>query len=175
MAYLRPWRERKRRDETLSHALGPLLLRKKQHILSTLAANNSRRGHGTVEVDSVNGFPHAWQLDSSPKMMPPELFLAHTGPDGLPRFTTLPIGKTFFPCNLQSINQSTSNNRELLHIAQRPTEKVNEYYHRVSSLWQKTNTPEEGRADHFLWTILPGALRPTTGPHVSSSSSSSPM
>jgi hypothetical protein len=150
MAYLRPWRERKRRDETLSHALGPLLLRKKQHILSTLAANNSRRGHGTVEVDSVNGFPHAWQLDSSPKMMPPELFLAHTGPDGLPRFTTLPI-------------------------AQRPTEKVNEYYHRVSSLWQKTNTPEEGRADHFLWTILPGALRPTTGPHVSSSSSSSPM
>jgi hypothetical protein len=41
--------------------------------------------------------------------------------------------------------------RELLYI----TEKVNEYYHRVSSLWQKANTPEEGRADHFLRTILP--------------------
>ena len=44
------------------------------------------------------------------RRVPPELILAHTGPDGLPRFTTLSIGKTFFPCNLQSINQSTSNN-----------------------------------------------------------------
>ena len=51
------------------------------------------------------------ELRDTQRRVPPELFLAHTGPDGLPRFTTyLPTGKTFFPCDLQSINQSTSNN-----------------------------------------------------------------
>jgi hypothetical protein len=58
--------------------------------------------------------------------------------------------------------------RELLHIAQRPTEKVNEYYHRVSSLWQKANTPEEDRADHFLRTILPTLAVPLVSKHQSS-------
>jgi hypothetical protein len=32
--------------------------------------------------------------------------------------------------------------RELQVVAQRPNEKINEYYHRISSLWQKADTPE---------------------------------
>lgn len=59
--------------------------------------------------------------------------------------------------------------RELLRIAQQPTEKVNEYYHRVSSLWQKANTPEEDRADHFLLTILPTLAVPLVSLPVGSS------
>jgi hypothetical protein len=45
--------------------------------------------------------------------------------------------------------------RDLKVIEQRPNETINEYYHRISSLWQKAGTPEEDRVDQFLTTMLP--------------------
>jgi hypothetical protein len=45
--------------------------------------------------------------------------------------------------------------RELQRVTQRPNERINDYYHRLSSLWQKAGTPEEDRVDQFLTTMSP--------------------
>jgi Centromere DNA-binding protein complex CBF3 subunit, domain 2 len=47
------------------------------------------------------------ELRDAQRRVPPELFLAHTGPDGLPRFTTYPQVR---PSSLVTYSQSTSNN-----------------------------------------------------------------
>jgi hypothetical protein len=44
--------------------------------------------------------------------------------------------------------------KELQTTAQKPSEGITQYYHRIRSLWQKAKTPEKDRIDQFLTSML---------------------